>query len=96
MLALSELTQDLFLHQPFPRSYKLENGKTKPTRRYHEFRMRILYRDRWRCTNCGSRKRLTIHHILPCKTHRFLCFVPGNVVTLCVECHRKRHEKEGY
>jgi hypothetical protein len=44
----------------------------------------VLKRDGRRCKHCGSRERLTVHHITPrpVGTHD-----PKNLVTLCATCH---------
>lgn len=55
-------------------------------------RARILKRDRNRCVECGEVDRLQVHHIV--------AFAKGgsndddNLITLCVDCHIKKHEGE--
>ena len=66
----------------------------------------ILYRDNFTCQDCGefhalqneygvylpvSDGQLDIHHILPVSQGGG--DEPSNLITLCRECHKKRHEK---
>lgn len=70
------------------------------------YSLRILYRDNFTCQDCGEFHafrnehgfyipiddgRLQVHHI------KFVCNgggdEPENLVTLCVECHKKRHKE---
>ena len=49
----------------------------------------VLSRDGWKCTKCGSRKNLDIHHVTPKSEggkHRM-----ENLITLCKACHNKEH-----
>ena len=46
------------------------------------------------CVNCGSTENIEYHHIVPLingGTNKFT-----NIVPLCVECHEKAHDKEGF
>jgi thymidylate synthase (FAD) len=45
----------------------------------------------WRCTECGSNKKLEAHHIKPVVTHPELAYDIENLTTLCRKCHRKLH-----
>jgi len=57
---------------------------------WKRIRMVILCRDDWRCQDCGIRKRLTIHHIVP-RTQGGSDH-PDNLVTLCRTCHDAIHK----
>ena len=52
-------------------------------------RHHVLERDGWACTECGSRRRLEVHHVKPVRTHPELGFDPSNCVCLCASCHTK-------
>jgi len=42
---------------------KITKPNIRHTKKYKEFRKKILKRDKYKCTNCGSDKKLQIHHI---------------------------------
>jgi len=57
-----------------------------------QIRHMVLERDNYTCQDCGSRDNLEVHHIKP------ICeggdeFDPDNCITLCKNCHRRRHRK---
>lgn len=47
----------------------------------------VLERDGWKCTECGDRRRLEVHHVKRVADHPALAFDPSNCVTLCAPCH---------
>lgn len=51
---------------------------------WRRIRAGVLNRDGRRCRYCGTRERLTVHHVTPRPqgTHD-----PRNLVTLCASCH---------
>lgn len=74
------------------------------------YSLRILYRDNFTCQDCGEfnafknehgiyipidNGNLNVHHI------KFVCDgdgggdEPENLITLCKNCHKKRHKKKG-
>lgn len=53
----------------------------------------MLERDGYKCTKCGSRKRLEVHHIVPLSKGGSPW--PKNCKTLCRKCHIKLHEQNG-
>lgn len=60
---------------------------------WNKIRKRIYERDNWTCKDCGKYSRqkhvLVAHHVVPYrvkKEHK-----EENLVTLCRQCHRKRH-----
>ena len=54
--------------------------------RWLKFRDEILRRDGYKCTVCGSKEDLTVHHL---SYDDF--FNPNSVITLCRSCHMKVH-----
>jgi len=70
-------------------------GKNYRKYNWSEVRKRILKRDNYRCTECGSTRLsdLQVHHIKPVKTHPELVIEPSNLITHCRKCHIR---KEGH
>lgn len=58
---------------------------------YMAWRTKVLDRDEKRCTMCGSKERLHVHHIKPYALFPHLRIDPANGVTLCCECHKAVH-----
>ncbi len=59
-----------------------------------EFRERVFERDDYTCQICGQiGGNLNCHHIKSWSKYKELRFSFDNVITLCVECHRKIHKK---
>ena len=58
---------------------------------YQELRKQILDRDGWRCQHCGSMKNLEVHHIQ--FRSLFGSDEEGNLITLCLDCHVKLHNR---
>ncbi len=56
---------------------------------YRELHRQVLKRDSWRCQWCGARKNLQVHHL------QFRSWsgddAEENLITLCVDCHRRVH-----
>lgn len=51
-----------------------------------ERKLRAKMRDGFRCTRCGSRENLRVHHTKGMKSHR-----PKDLATLCLKCHQVEH-----
>jgi hypothetical protein len=72
---------------------KREKRKTNPniiqTKKYKEFRQKILERDNHKCQECGSSYRLQVHHLKPKSKYPELIMEPSNCITLCITCHSK-------
>lgn len=62
--------------------------------RYAKWRQMVLMADKYVCQECGSRKRLTAHHIRAWARHEELRYDINNGITLCHECHKKTYKKE--
>ncbi|MCB2179470.1 HNH endonuclease [bacterium] len=56
---------------------------------------RAMDRDHHQCQDCGSKKKLVVHHIRPYKTFEqsLAAHELDNLVTLCRACHRRRHNQ---
>ena len=58
------------------------------------WRDEVILRDHFTCQRCGSRKNLTVHHIIPkAKCNESLRWSEHNGITLCVECHKEWHDR---
>jgi 5-methylcytosine-specific restriction endonuclease McrA len=59
---------------------------------YTKLQRQVLERDGWRCQQvCGSMQNLQVHHLKP--RSRFGGDKEQNLITLCAECHARRHRK---
>lgn len=63
-------------------------------RRWPALRLEALRRDGWKCTKCGSKVRLEVHHVQPVRTHPELAFALANLAVLCAQCHTKETRRE--
>lgn len=54
-----------------------------------EWRRLVKQRDRHRCTVCGGRGDLQVHHIIPATVCSALRFEVWNGLTLCERCHAR-------
>lgn len=73
------------------------------TPEYRNWRQLVLQRDNYICVQCGSTKKLQVHHIKAWRNHKELRHDVSNGQTLCHKCHvktnnygtkAKRHCKE--
>jgi len=71
---------------PKPHREKLEGEE------YRKFIAWIFIRDRWMCRECGSKNSLTPHHLV--KRSQLGGDTPGNVLTLCLDCHNEVERNE--
>ncbi len=58
--------------------------------RWRAVRMQAVRRDDWKCTQCGSRGKLEVHHSEPVQVAPERAYDLTNVVTLCRECHLQK------
>lgn len=71
------------------------NARPRTEPGYHKWRERCLKRDNHTCQHCGSVKDLCVHHIKSYKDFPNLRLKTSNGITLCKECHKKEHKKNG-
>jgi hypothetical protein len=60
-----------------------------------ELRKLVLERDGYKCVKCGSEEPLHCHHIYPVSTNPLESTDIDNCITLCIDCHKKVHQKDG-
>lgn len=76
-------------------SHFWKGGKTKESKlrrtcvEYKNWRLAVFTRDGFKCTECGSRKRLEAHHIKEQSRYPELIYSVENGLSLCHECHKK-------
>lgn len=61
-------------------------------RKWKRKRDQILNRDKWKCTVCGSRKELEVHHTYYIYGHAPWEYPNNSLITVCHTCHRDWHE----
>lgn len=62
--------------------------------RWKALRLKALRRDKWRCKECGARRRLEVDHIKSRRTHPELAWELSNLQVLCASCHTRKTRKE--
>jgi 5-methylcytosine-specific restriction protein A len=71
------------------KEYQRHSKAVTSTRRWQSVRHAVLERDGWKCTTCGERRRLEVHHIKRVKDFPEHAFDPGLCLTLCGPCHTR-------
>lgn len=64
--------------------------KSRGSNKYKDWRIKVLYRDKYRCVKCGNDKYLHCDHIIPWKGNENVRFDVENGQTLCAGCHLKK------
>lgn len=79
--------------------YYIDRFNSKNDRRcpeYKQWRLSVFQRDNYTCQNCGATdKKLNAHHIKRFAKDAANRFNIANGITLCVDCHRELHKREG-
>jgi len=61
--------------------------------RWQKKRLRIFKRDGYKCTVCGRKQRIEVHHTFYYSDHSAPWEYPDNsLLTLCNNCHKEYHE----
>ena len=58
-----------------------------------EWRKQVFERDQYKCVECGQKGTLQAHHIKEWADYPDLRYEIDNGITLCRECHSKKHPK---
>jgi len=65
--------------------------RIRGTKKYRDFRLKILERDNYTCQKCGKvNGNLHLDHLKDFKKYPELIFVEDNVRTLCASCHANK------
>ena len=72
----------------------MENLKRRFNPSLSNWAVQVKKRQPW-CSICGSRDNLEAHHIIPVSHSRRFMYSMANGITLCKDCHRLVHNKEG-
>lgn len=71
------------------------NPDTRQSPQYRQWREDVLERDDYSCQDCGAEDELHAHHITPVSENQERVTDMDNGVTVCVDCHQRRHEERG-
>lgn len=67
------------------------NFKARRTKRYQEWRLSVLERDKYTCQQCGSKKNIEAHHVKQFAFYKKQRYDINNGMALCHDCHKKVH-----
>lgn len=71
-----------------------KEGRDRSSKDYKLWRLSVYERDNYTCQECGERGgKLNAHHIKSWRKHPDLRFSVSNGLTLCENCHKKKHKK---
>ena len=62
--------------------------------RWQALRLAAKRRDDFKCTGCGARGRLEVHHKISVRQAPDLAFDLGNLTSLCPSCHSRQTRVE--
>lgn len=89
----------------WPMYYEKETDPFYKGRPWRAARLEALRRDHYICQDCLAAKArgevlrprdaVMVHHILPRETHPELELDLDNLISLCDQCHNKRHPEKG-
>lgn len=71
-----------------------DDPNIRQTSAYEEWRGDVLERDGYECQDCGSGDDLHTHHIISVSENSDKALDRDNGITVCVDCHVKRHEEQ--
>ena len=60
---------------------------------YSKIREKVIGRDCGKCVKCGSTNKLQVHH-LNLSNYYYEDHAEGNLITLCIYCHKSLHAKK--
>ena len=70
------------------------NKQQRHSGEYTKWRNDVYERDNFTCMDCNVRGgKLNAHHIKSYSKYKELRFAVSNGITLCIECHKKRHKR---
>jgi len=75
----------------YPNKYR----KTSSRESNSILRQMVFKRDNWICQKCGSTESLHCHHVVPARQNPMTANDPDVCTTLCKECHKEIHKRDG-
>ena len=76
------------------RNLNINENRNRCTKKYKQWRLGVYERDNYTCVECGKRGlELNAHHIKQWAHYKGLRFSLENGITLCVDCHKKKHKR---
>lgn len=73
-----------------------DNVRDRNCLEYRQWRTEVFERDNFTCQECGKRNtQLNAHHIKSFKNYPSLRFEVDNGITLCIDCHKRKHKERG-
>lgn len=72
------------------------SGSNRNMPEYIEWRKSVFSRDNYTCQECGQMKDIQAHHIKRWSSNPQLRFDIDNGITLCRDCHAKKHPHIGF
>ena len=79
------------IYYTFKEYYDLEKRTFRRSREYEQWKYFVKKRDKFRCVECGSKKKLDVHHVKRYSEDINLRIKKKNGITLCRACHSKIH-----
>lgn len=52
-----------------------------------------LFAEQNKCSICGSKDKLEVHHVIHCEKHERLYADKDNLCVLCSDCHHRYHDE---
>lgn len=78
---------------------EVEKAVFYTSRKWKNFRKRVMIRDEYTCQRCKRYGRVTpareVHHIKHLEDFPELAFDPSNCISLCKACHNMQHPEKG-
>jgi 5-methylcytosine-specific restriction endonuclease McrA len=81
----------IFNQKKYPKGYKKASSREVQP----ELRQLVFKRDKYQCIKCDSKKSLHCHHITGVEINPIESADIDNCVTLCKNCHKEVHSKDG-
>ena len=82
----------IYKRQIYPKGYKTASNRPNIT---EEVILMALQRDNYTCQKCKNQNNLEVHHIAPATQCYIMSDDLSNLITLCHNCHKQIHQKEG-
>ena len=69
----------------------IQRRTARRSKQYEQWKYFVMKRDHFRCAECGAKDNLNVHHIALYSENTGKRIKKDNGITLCHECHTKKH-----